>query len=341
MAGSSDRYSRQTALGVIGPEGQRRLAAATVLVIGCGALGSMQAELLARAGVGRLVLADRDVLELHNLQRQTLFDERDVRERLPKAVAAARRLRAVNSAIRIEALVEDVTAANILELVRRADLVLDGADNFETRYLINDAAVREGRPWVYGGVLGTGGTVLAVRPGQGPCLRCLFPEPPDALLMQTCETAGVLGAAVAWVAALQVAEALKLLVGDRSESYRLHSLEVWRGAVGAIEVERDPACRCCGHRRFEFLDSGRGSTSSVLCGRNAVQVTPEPQSAPDFALLAERLESLGVVTVSGLVLEFSPPGDYRLVVFPDGRVLVLGTTDPAAARSLVARYLGG
>ena len=338
-APTGSRYARQAVLGVIGRSGQEALARSTVLVVGCGALGSTQAELMARAGIGRLILVDRDVLELHNLQRQLLFDEKDVRERLPKASAAARRLKAVNSEIAIEAVVADVTAANIEELVRAADLVLDGTDNFETRYLLNDTAIKTGKPWVYGGVLGTEGNVMAVRPGQGPCLRCLFSEPPDASRLPTCETQGVLNTAVAWVAALQVTETLKLLMGDVTAEFKLHALDIWRGSITSVTAKRSETCVCCGEKRFEFLNSERGSSSTVLCGRNAVQVTPASKAEPDFARLRERLTPLGTVTVNGLVLEFTR-GAHRMVVFPDGRVLVMGTTDTAEARSLVAKYIG-
>jgi len=337
MTGS--RYARQEVLAMIGRAGQEALAGSTVLVVGCGALGSTQAELLARAGVGRLILVDRDVLELSNLQRQLLFDEQDVRRRLPKAAAAARRLRAVNSEIAIEDVVTDVTSTNVADLLGPADLAIDGTDNIETRYLLNDAAVQAGKPWVYGGVLGTDGTVMAVRPGQGPCLRCIFPDSPDAHHLPTCETLGVLNTAVVWVAALQVTEALKLLVRDPTAEFKLHVLDVWHGRTHSIAVKRNASCACCGHRRFEFLSGERGSSSAVFCGRNAVQVTPARKTSPDFAGLRQRLAPLGTVTVNGLVLEFTC-GDRRMVVFPDGRVLVMGTTDTAEARSLVARYVG-
>lgn len=337
---NGERYARQTVLGAIGEAGQRRLAESSVLVVGCGALGSAQAEFLARAGVGRLILADRDILELHNLQSQLLYDENDVRERLPKAEAAARRLRAVNSSVKIEPVITDVTAANIRELAGRADLLLDGTDNFETRYLLNDAAVSAGKPWVYGGVLGTDGMVLAVHPGRGPCLRCLFEDPPEMGAVPTCSTFGVLNTAVAWVAALQVTEALKLLLGVEAKEFKFHTLDIWGGTVAAVPAERRAGCVCCGERRFDFLASKRGSSASaVFCGRNAVQVTPERRVAPDFARLREHLKPLGVITFNGVVLEFTS-GAYRLVVFPDGRVLVNGTTDTAEARSLVAKYIG-
>jgi adenylyltransferase/sulfurtransferase len=335
----TSRYARQAVLDVIGRAGQRKLFEAAILIVGCGALGSVQAELLTRAGVGRILLADRDVLELHNLQRQTLFDERDVRERMPKAVAAARRLRAVNSEIAVEPVVTDVTAANIEELFGPADLVLDGTDNIETRYLMNDASAKTGTPWVYGGVLGTSGTVMAVHPGRGPCLRCIFPDPPEPGEMPTCETQGVLNTAVAWVAALQATEAIRILSGGPVDGFTLHTLDVWRGAATPVRVERDEDCVCCGRRSFEFLESERGSSVTSFCGRNAVQVTPERKIVPDFSLLRERLSPIGSVTLNGLVLEFETNGD-RLIVFPDGRVLVMGTTDTARARTLVARYIG-
>lgn len=338
-APSGWRYARQAVLGVIGHAGQEALARSTVLVVGCGALGSAQAELLARAGVGRLILVDRDVLELHNLQRQLLFDEQDVRQRMPKAAAAARRLRAINSEIAIQAQITDVTAANVAELIGLADLVIDGTDNFETRYVLNDAAVQSGKPWVYGGVLGTDGTVMAVRPGQGPCLRCLLPNPPDAHLLPTCETQGVLNTAVVWVAALQVTEAIKVLIRDPSAEFKFHALDVWHGTNHSVAVKRNDGCVCCVERRFEFLSGERGSYSTVFCGRNAVQVSPERATAPDFANLRQRLAPLGTVMVNGLVLEFTC-GGHRLVVFPDGRVLVMGTTNTAEARSLVAKYIG-
>ncbi|HNW42941.1 MAG TPA: ThiF family adenylyltransferase [Elusimicrobiales bacterium] len=331
------RYKRQAALGVIGPVGQRKLAGSTVLVVGCGALGSMQAEFLARAGVGRLILADRDILELHNLQSQLLYDEKDVAGRLPKAEAAARRLRAVNSSIKIEAVITDVNAANIEELAGPADIILDASDNFGTRYLLNDAAVRAGKPWVYGGVLGKDGMVLAVRPGQGPCLRCVFEEPPEGRRLQTCDTQGVLNTAVAWTAALQVTEALKFLTGAAAES-RLHTLDVWSCSAGSIAAQRRAGCVCCGLRRFEFLDAAPGAAPTLLCGRHAVQLVARAKPGPDFARLSEKLAPLGAVTANGLLLEFTC-GAHRLVVFADGRVLVMGTADTDEAKRLAEKYI--
>lgn len=335
----SDRYTRQSLLSVIGAEGQRRILESRVLVVGCGALGSTQAEHLARAGVGHLRVVDRDVLELHNLQRQSLFGEEDVRDRLPKALAAQRRLRAINADIQVEGRVMDVTPDGVEALVGDADVVVDGTDNFETRFLVNDAAVKLGRPWIYGGVVATEGTVMAVRPGQGPCLRCILPQPPPPGQAPTCETLGILNTAVAWVAALQVTEALRILVGAPPPPPRLHTLDIWKGTASAIQVPRSPTCPCCQDRRFDFLTAERGSTTTTFCGRNAVQVSPEGPVSLDLPGLARRLEPLVQVRHVGMVLEVLDD-EHRLIVFPDGRVLVMGTTDPARARSLVSRYIG-
>lgn len=335
----TDRYARQRLLPQVGPQGQEKLRASTVVVAGCGALGSFQADLLARAGVGRLVLIDRDILELHNLQRQTLFSEQDVHDRIPKAEAAARRLRGINSQIITAAVVTDLTAANVENLLSPADVVVDGTDNFETRYLLNDACVKAGKPYVYGGVLGTQGTVLTVRPGEGPCLRCVFPEPPDPDGLPTCETAGVLNTAVAWVASLEATRALAILLGEAPSDKPLVSLDVWKGSARATPFPRAKDCPCCGKKNFEFLDSVRGATPTVFCGRNAVQIRPEKAVAFDFQKLTERLSPLGTVTANGMILEFEVDGK-RMILFPDGRVLVMGTTEPSEARTLVAKYLG-
>lgn len=247
------RYARHAALSLIGQAGQRRLSESSVLVLGCGSIGSAQAMLLARAGVGRLILADRDYVQLYNLPTQILYDENDVKERAPKPEAAARRLRAINPEITIEPVCANVTSANIEELVSRADLVIDGADNFETRFLLNEAAVKAGKPWVYGGVLGTDGMVMAVRPGQGPCLRCLFDLPPAEGRLPTCDAFGVLNAAAVWVASLQVTEAVKILTGATPDGFRLHTLDIWGGTVSPAVAERNPDCQCCGRRNFKLL----------------------------------------------------------------------------------------
>ncbi len=257
------RYARQTALPVIGEEGQRRLNAATALVVGCGALGSTQAAWLARAGVGRLLLVDRDIVELHNLHRQMLYNEQDARASLPKVVAAASRLLTINSDVCVESTVDFITAENVIGFVRQADVVLDAADNAPTRYLVNDACVREGKPWIYGGVMGTRGATMTVRPRQGPCLRCVFDDP-ESIMSEPCATFEVLSTIVGWVAALQVTEALKLLVGETPAVTRLHQMDIWSGQGGSVIARRNPRCVCCGQNRYEFLESGRG-TADLQC----------------------------------------------------------------------------
>ncbi len=255
MASPDGRYARQIALREIGAGGQRRLEAATALIVGCGGLGSAHAELLARAGVGALILVDDDAVALHNLPRQLLYGEEDARRGVPKARAAERRLAEINSGTRVEAHVARFEPSNAVDLVRRADVVLDATDGLDARFLINDAAVRCGVPWVYGGVIETRGTVMAIRPGAGPCLLCVLDAPAIGTAPEP-EPRGVLNAAVAWVAALQVAEALKILLGAPAEEHRLYSLDVWRGAVTSASVERRPDCPCCGLRRFERLEGG-------------------------------------------------------------------------------------
>jgi molybdopterin/thiamine biosynthesis adenylyltransferase len=243
------RYARHIALPEIGVAGQKKLGASSVLIVGCGGLGCTQSMLLVRAGIGRLVIADRDVVELHNLHRQFLFDERQASERLPKAVAASSKLREINSSVQIEAFVADINESNIDGFLKSVDLVLDGTDNLETRYLINDACVKASKPWVYGGVLGMEGSVMAIQPAKGPCLRCLLPEPPDSKTLPTCVDAGVLNAAVAWVAALQTTEATKLLLGDPVAEYFVRTMNIWTGRFASISVNRKRDCVCCGKRR--------------------------------------------------------------------------------------------
>ena len=255
MGSPDGRYARQIALREIGAGGQRRLEAATALIVGCGGLGSAQAELLARAGVGALLLVDDDAVAEHNLPRQLLYGETDARRGVPKALAAKRRLAEINSSTRVEAHVACLEPSNAVDLLRRADVVLDATDVLDARFLINDAAVKCGVPWVYGGVVETHGTAMAIRPGVGPCLRCVLDAPAPGAVQEP-EPRGVLNAAVAWVAALQVSEALKILLGAPAEEHRLYSLDVWRGAVTSARVERRPDCPCCGLRRFEFLDAG-------------------------------------------------------------------------------------
>lgn len=336
-----ERYSRQILFEGIGEAGQRRLRESRALVVGCGALGSSQVEMLARAGIGRLRVVDRDFVEESNLQRQTMFTERDARERTPKAVAAARRVAEVNSDVACEAEVADVNHANIERLVEGCDVVLDGTDNFATRFLINDACVKRGVAWVYGAAVGSYGVTLTIRPGIGPCLRCVFPEVPAAGTAPTCDTAGVIMPIISVVAAVQVTEALKLLTG-RVESLhgRLMQFDVWRNEWRQIKAgERVPDCPTCGLRRFETLEAEAGDLTTVLCGRNAVQVSPRGTVSLDLDALAARLSGAGEVKANEYLVRLRA-GAYELTIFRDARAIVRGTDDASVARSVYARYVG-
>jgi adenylyltransferase/sulfurtransferase len=339
MTAGPERYARQAVLKEIGAEGQAKLCQSAVLVVGCGALGCNQAQLLARAGVGRLRIVDRDFVELANLQRQVLFDEDDAAAALPKAEAARRRLARINSDVQVEAVVADVAPRNVEALVRGVDLVLDATDNFETRYLVNDACVKLGTPWVYGGAIGVAGTLMTVRPGVGPCLRCLFADAPAPGTLPGCDLVGVLNTAPEVVAALQVTEALRLLVGDAPATCHLTAVDLWDPRFQRVAMKRDPDCVCCVRHQYDFLGATETSTATSLCGRNAVQVTPARSSVLALDVLARQLEALGKVTSNGLLLCFQV-GEHELVIFPDARVIVRGTQDPAVARSLYARYIG-
>jgi molybdopterin/thiamine biosynthesis adenylyltransferase len=336
-----ERYSRQMILPGWGQEGQARLATKTAAVVGCGALGSHIASHLARAGVGRLVLADRDFVEFHNLPRQALYTEADAAEGVPKAVAAARRLRQITSLVEIEEHVIDVNADTVESLIAGADLVLDGADNFEVRYLVNEACVKHGIPWIYGGVLGTYGLTAAILPGETPCLRCLLgPMPPPGSL-PTCETAGVLGPAVAVIAALEATEGLKILLDRRDALHRsLLMVDVWSGDFERAETQKGKArCPVCDEGHYELLDAERGSMTAVLCGRNAVQINPRSAQPLNLDALARRLAEVGTVSVNEYLLRLDVEG-HQLTIFPGGRAIVKGTDDPAQARALYARYVG-
>lgn len=334
-----DRYARQVLFPGIGREGQERLAASAVVVIGCGALGSNVAMALSRAGVGRLRLIDRDFIELHNLQRQILYTEEDVRQQIPKAVAAERHLRMGNSSIQVEGIVADVTNRNVEELVKGAQVIVDALDNVETRYLLNDVSLKHRLPWVYGGAVASTGMVMTFVPGRTACLRCLYPELPEVSLAVTCDTAGIVNAAPMVVGALESVAVIKLLVGERELAPALH-LDVWSGnfrrlATLAAPLPGCPACQ--GH--YEFLDGRFGSRTTILCGQNAVQVTPSTKNRASLEELAERLRPLGEVEVNEFLLRFSVEGS-QMVLFPDGRAIVKDVTDETAARELYAKYIG-
>lgn len=344
-----DRYHRQTLLDGIGVAGQRRLLGSHAVVVGVGALGCVAADLLARAGVGRLTLIDRDVVELTNLQRQTLYTEADAREGTPKAVAAQNRLVAVNSSITIEAHVADFEHRNAERLIGAPDVIIDGTDNFETRYLINDLAVKLGVPYVYGGAVGTTGMGMVILPGTSPCLRCVFEEPPPPGSSPTCDTVGVLGPTAAITAAWQVGEAIKILTHNLDKvSTTLLEFDQWnnqRRRLDLSSMKRDD-CPCCGQRRFEFLSGERAGGAEHLCGQRAVQVSPtDGNQSLDLAALAERLGPHGEFThsvfmVRGTLREAVDGGPCELTVFADGRAIVKGTDRPDVARSIYAKYVG-
>ena len=334
----NDRYSRQVLFEGVGAEGQRRLAAARIAVVGCGATGSAVASLLARSGVGTIRIIDRDYVEPSNLQRQTLFDEADARESLPKAVAAARRIAAFNSQIVVEPQVADLTSENVEALLEGAQLILDGTDNFETRYLVNDFAVKQAVPWIYAAAVGSYGVTLNVLPGTTACLACVFPESPHGTF-ETCETAGILNSAVNLVASIEATEALKLLVGATEKVRRtLLSFDVWTNERAEVQAAKPRLrCRVCGERDFVHL-AGEGRPHITLCGRNSVQIH-ERHRPVDFREMNERLKPHGVVRHNDFVLKFWHE-PYEMTLFPDGRAIIKGTTDTGVARSLYARYVG-
>lgn len=344
----SERYSRQARLEVIGEEGQQRLEAARVAIVGCGATGTVLANHLVRAGVGYVRLIDRDFVEPSNLQRQLLFEEDDVTHGVPKAHAAKVRLSAANSEVGIEGIVADVNASNIEEFVGDVDLALDGTDNFETRYILNDACVKLGKPWLYTGVVSTYGMTMLIRPVVSPCLRCMFPEPPPPGSAATCDTAGVLGPAVGVIASLAATEAMKWLVGAEEDlSEGLLHVDVWDLTWRQFRLERKPDCPCCVHREFPFLEPSAENHVTLLCGRNAVQITPTRAAKIDLKDRATLLKKSGTVKTSSYFLRFTPTGqgeretlELILTLFPDGRAIIQGTQDPAVARGVYARFVG-
>lgn len=319
-------------------EGQRKLSQSSVLVVGCGALGSTLASTLVRAGIGLVRIVDRDVLELNNLQRQVLFDEDDVAAGLPKAEAAVSKLRKINSTVSVEGHVTDVTPKNIESLMADVSLVLDATDNFESRYVINDAAVKHGVPWIYGGVIGMTGMTMNVLPGIGPCLRCVFPTAPPAGSFPTCETAGVLNTVPAVIASIQATEALKILSGDEP-SLQMVYIDVWKQSFRQMTVSRDDNCPACGLRQFDFLSTEGTAWTTTLCGRNAVQITPAEGVALELEKLSVDLATMGEVFFNGSILRFVV-SDHEMLLFPDGRAMINGTDDEKLARSLYARYVG-
>jgi molybdopterin-synthase adenylyltransferase len=341
-----EKYSRQILFAGIGEAGQERLLQAGAVLVGCGALGTAVASLLVRAGVGRLRVIDRDFVETSNLQRQTLFEEADARDALPKAVAAERRLRAVNSGVEIEGIVADLTPKNACELLSGFPLILDGTDNFETRLLVNDAALSLGIPWIYAAVVGSYGVTMVIRPGETACLACLLEAGDDSAALgsafgneETCDTAGVLGSAAGAIASFQATEAVKLLAGKSEALHgRLISCDVWSGKFQSIRVIRNPDCRACARREFRYLD-GEVHPHVTMCGRDSVQIHERSRKL-DLGELGRRLSAAAAeVRNNDFLLRFRVP-PYEMTVFADGRAVIKGTQDPAIARSLYARYIG-
>ena len=322
----------------IGEDGQARLLTSRAVIVGCGAIGAAAANLLVRAGVGRVRIIDRDFVEPSNLQRQTLFDEADAREALPKAVAAERKLRSINSAITVEGVVADLNPRNAPELLAGFDLILDGTDNFETRFLVNDFAVSSGLPWIYAAAVASYGLTMTILPGVTPCLACLL-ETQRQGLEETCDTVGVLGSIVNLIASLEVADALKLLSGRAGQLHgRLISCDVWSGRFQSVRVARNPDCRVCVRREFSYLE-GQAQPHVTMCGRDSVQIHERGRALDLAALRTHLARTIADVRQNDFLLRFRIP-PYEMTVFADGRAILKGTKDPAVARSVYARYIG-
>jgi len=337
------RYARQMRYAPLGEEAQLKLRASRALVCGVGALGSVVADTLARAGVGKLRIVDRDFVELNNLQRQMLFDERDVAAGAPKAIAVTEKLRVINSEIEIEPVVADIDPSNILGLCDGVDVIVDGTDNFETRFLMNDAALKLGIPWVYGGAIGAEGRTMTILPGETPCLRCVMAEPPPPGTSPTCDTAGIVGPVIHVVGAIEAMEALKILAGRREAVQRsLLVIDLWGNVVrstGLAALAEAADCGACKRGEYLWLDAVQGTRSAILCGRNAVQISGTERRPIALDALADKLASLGKIVRNPFLVR-AMIGDYVLTVFPDGRAIIGGTDDIATARTVYARYIG-
>ncbi|MFC7441622.1 ThiF family adenylyltransferase [Laceyella putida] len=344
MTTEMNRYSRQILFTPLGLTGQEKLSRARVAIVGLGALGTALANHMARAGVGMLRLIDRDFVEESNLQRQMLFDEADANGFMPKAIAAEQKLRAINSTVTLEAHVTDLTWKNAEALLTDVDLILDGSDNFQVRYLINDLSIKHGIPWIYGGAVSARGMSYTIRPGITPCLRCLFPEAPAPGTTETCDTAGVIGPIIHVIAAYQAVEAMKILSGaeDALET-RMRHVDLWHNQAQALQVsaQKNPHCPCCGLRQWDYLDPADKETQEIsLCGRHSVQISLGRHVALDLDRLAERLGQVGAAERNPFMLRVQIDEQHRLAIFPDGRILVQGTTDTALAKNMAAKYIG-
>jgi len=338
-----DRYSRQVRFAPLGADGQVRLADARVAIVGCGALGSVVAMTLVRAGVGFVRIIDRDVPELSNLPRQVLFDEADVVAGIPKAAAAAAHLRRINSAAQIDPVVADLTPIHAETLLGGVDVIVDGTDNFEARFIVNEYACRHGIPWVYGGAIGAEGRVMTVLPGKTACLRCLIPDPPAPGVMPTCDTAGIIGPTAIVVGAIEAAEAIKLIVGTTDGvGSRLLACDLWEGVWRSIDLSSlaEYGCATCRGGDFPWLEGRLGTQAAAICGRDAVQVAAPAGVTVDLAALAARLAAFGAVTANPWLVRAEVEPGIQLSVFADGRAIVAGTREESKARAIVARYVG-
>ena len=333
-----DRYSRQIIFTGIGEEGQKKLGNSSAVIIGCGALGTVIATSLVRAGVGKIRIVDRDFIEYHNLQRQVIFTEDDIESGLPKAIAAERHHKKVNSSVEVEGVVADVNYANIERLVAGVDLILDGLDNLETRFLINDVSLKLDIPWIYGGAISSYGMTMNIIPGKTPCFRCLHAAPTSQGIALTCDTAGVISPAPFVIGSLQTSEALKILVGAKEISRDLVTIDVWRGDYSRIKIDNRSGCPAC-NGEYEFLEARFGTRTTSLCGQNAVQVLNPEADEVSLERLASHLEPLGEVSYNDFMLRFQVNGT-EMVVFPDGRAIVKNIDDEALARGLYAKYIG-
>ncbi|MCU0238734.1 MAG: ThiF family adenylyltransferase [Pyrinomonadaceae bacterium] len=335
------RYSRQILFQPIGKIGQEKLINSRVLLVGCGALGASHAEMLARAGVGKLKIVDRDFVEFTNLQRQTLYREQDAFQRLPKAIAAKNRLAEINSEIEVEAIVADVNQNNIESMIENCDLVIDGTDNFQIRYLLNDACVKHKKTWIYGAAVSSYGTTMTIFPNETPCLRCIFEEIPDAGSSPTCDTAGVIMPIISTISAVQVTEALKILTGNFDKLHQsLMQFDVWQNDWRKIKLREPIAdCICCGQRKFEFLENENREFFTTLCGRDAVQISAPNPTRLDLISLADKLKNLGEVKQNEYLVRFQAD-NFEVTVFADARAIIKGTDDLSVARSVYAKYIG-
>jgi len=334
-----DRYSRQILVAKIGESGQEKLLRSRVLVVGCGALGTVIANNLARAGIGYIKIVDRDYVELDNLQRQMLFDEEDVEKEMPKALAAADKLRKINSSIEIEAEVKDVNRKNIEGLLKDIDIVLDGTDNFETRFLINDACFKHNIPWIYGAAISSYGMTMTIVPGATPCFRCIVSSLPAPGSIDTCDTVGVLNAITSCIASIQSNEAIKILLGDEDLNHKLLAIDLMNNSFQKIAVKKRDDCPLCRDGVFEYLDKKGPSEPIKLCGREMVQITPQREMEISLEDLKGKLDRIGDASYMGFLLKFRVD-KYELIIFPDGRAFVKGVSDKEKARSLYAKYIG-